>query len=228
MHEIGVRIITDSHFRTFNYFAGFEDRHAEADAKRPSPAGKQYTGSLVLPLTGLRAPAIDAVLEVADDRERRRRKAHGQPVQGRAGLAGELAEVAEIKPAAATAPLLLEEARQPVKQGAARAGQKDEPENDAEDIAMRSDQRLFDGQTGDFAGAGFVVGAAAPLADQLPRTGKLTHSQGQLDVGEIVADVTETHRQVEHDHIEGQRQDEVDVPEQELSNQGQIKIAALQ
>lgn len=33
---------------------------------------------------------------------------------------------------------------------------------------------------------------------------------------EIVVDAfPETHRQVEHDHIEGQRQDEVDVPEQE-------------
>ena len=78
----------------------------------------------------------------------------------------------------------------------------DEPEHDAEHVAVRAQQCLLDGDAGDFFAAQFAAGFAQPLAEQVARGIQLVVAQRQVDVGVVVAELAEAHGEVEHQHAE--------------------------
>src|SRR5204863_5522459 len=135
------------------------------------------------PLSRLRAPAIDRVLEIADDGEADRRDAQRRPVERGERPAREPAELSRIA-RAATGPAAREKGREPVQHRAARARQDDEPEYDPEDMPVRGDESLLDGEPHDRLAAELITAMSAPQRQHLARLGQVVLLQREMDLGE--------------------------------------------
>ncbi len=89
----------------------------------------------------------------------------------------------------------------------------DEPEEHAEDMPVRSQQRMFDHMAqhlGVWQLAGIQV---QPFGQQAPHLVVVAVVQRLAQIGEVVAELAEAQRQVEHHHIEGHRQQQAVVPD---------------
>jgi len=149
------------------------------------------------------AKAIERIGEITDDRERHRGGARRQPIELCEGLARKHAERSEIG-IHAVAPVLREQARDPVENRAGRSRQQHEPEHRSEHIAERKGQRALDRKAGDFARRQSVATVAAVLAEQAPRGCQLALPQRPIDFREGVAPLPKAHGRVEHRDVERQ------------------------
>jgi hypothetical protein len=120
---------------------------------------------------------MDAILEISDDGKRGGRQPHRNPIQDSESLARKITEIAELLLATTLAPGLIEKRRHAVQDRTDRPRQQHEPDDHTEHVAMRRQQGLLDRQPGHLAGAGLIVGRAAPFADQLPRAGDPSAAQ---------------------------------------------------
>ena len=147
MHEIHIGRLADAYLCSFiSVRAG---GYPEANTQRPRTTRQHDAGTApprgVRPAADLIPPAVDRVLEVADDGEYPRRRARRQPVNHGKRLPGEDAERLFIL--LTPPPGVREVGRRAVQDCAARTGQEDETQEHAKHVAMRRDQRLFDCQT---------------------------------------------------------------------------------
>ena len=135
----------------------------EPDTDGAGAAGQNDPRLRIEPTGCLRPPAIDRILEVADDRERERGQARRQPVEHPECVTGKRTEGGE-RVAAPGAPALAEHGRQTIENGAtgprqqraqrtrhqaAEHGREEhEPGDHAEHVPVRPHQPLFDRDLG--------------------------------------------------------------------------------
>ena len=148
--------IADAQLGTHVGLAGQDgQRSAQLCAERAAAARQQdadgQAAVLRRPAMRLRAPAGHRVLEIADDRERQRGQAHGNPVEqpaalraGRAEFVARLRERRGLDARRRPAPLLREERRRAVEHRARRSWQDHEPEDHREDLAIGVDEAALD------------------------------------------------------------------------------------
>jgi hypothetical protein len=91
----------------------------------------------------------------------------------------------------------------------AERGQGDEPEEDAEHVPVRCQQRVLHHMPQHFRARQLARVEVAPLGEQPPRLVLVAAFERVADVGEVVAELPEAERAVEHDDVEGQAEQRV-------------------
>ena len=102
---------------------------------------------------------------------------------------------------------------QAVEQGARRPEHANQQQR-REDMPMRREQRLLDGQPRYLAGTQAVAAAPAPLREQLARPIDFAQAQRQMDVGEKMAELAKAHGQVQHADAEQESQQRLEGQQQ--------------
>ena len=110
---------------------------------------------------------------------------------------------------AAIGPVAAHELGEPIQHRAGRAEaegrQQDEPEEDAEHVAVRGEQRMLDHVAQEFGRRQLARVEVAPLGEQATRLELVAAVEGGADVGEVVAELAKAEREVEHGDVEGER-----------------------
>ena len=194
-------------------------RFAEPDADRAGATCQHDAFLRIRPRGPLRTPAVDGVLEITGDREAQRGKAHRNPVhvvEDPAGITAEFAVLLERT----RSPLFIEDRSHAVQDCARRSGKDQEPEDHAEDMAMRSDQSFLDRDFRYFSSVVFGRRFVAPLAQQLAGLFDVAGAQGFRDLGECMAELAEAQRQVQHRDIPQPAKSEVDAAQKIITGEG--------
>ena len=194
-------------------------RFAEPDADRAGATCQHDAFLRIRPRGPLRTPAIDGVLEIAGNREAQRGKAHRNPVhvvEDPARIAAEFAVLLERT----RSPFFIEDRSHAIEDCARRSGQDQEPEDHAEDMAMRSDQSFLDGDFRYFSSVVFGRRFVAPLAQQLAGLVDVAGAQGFRDLGECMAELAEAQRQVQHRDIPQPAKSDVDAAQKIIAGEG--------
>ena len=88
-------------------------------------------------------------------------------------------------------------------------------------MAVRGEQRLLDRQADHFLARSHDAGGAAPLVEQHARTLDVAGLHRELDVGEVVAELPEAEREIEHGDVEDQREQRVHRVEHRVQREGE-------
>ncbi|MBL8419344.1 MAG: hypothetical protein JNK92_01795 [Dechloromonas sp.] len=67
LHGICIGRVTEAQFQATGHLNPFSDRRAKLDTKRSGATGQHDAEITIPPLNGLSPPAIDSILEIADD-----------------------------------------------------------------------------------------------------------------------------------------------------------------
>ncbi|CAM2158187.1 hypothetical protein PT2222_40185 [Paraburkholderia tropica] len=188
------------------------ERTRQTRAQRAAAGGEQHALVGVRPLVRVIAPGVDGVLEIADDREAQRREPRRYPVDHEEHV---LREVRERFRAVVgrTRPFAREVFGEAIQHRARRTDRHEEPEEHAEHVTMRGHHRVDQRVAHDLA-HGHVHGVdAGPLGEDFTRARHVVVIQREVDIGEIVAELAETEREVHHHHVPEERQHEADVIE---------------
>src|SRR5206468_9637699 len=94
--------------------------------------------------------------------------------------------------------------------------QQDEPEEHAEDVTMRGEQRMLDQVAQEFRGRQLTRIEVAPFGEQAPGLELVAPLERGTDAGEVVAELAKTERQVEDGDVEGQAEQRVDVRQTDI------------
>mmetsp|Transcript_16246 Transcript_16246/g.45318 ORF Transcript_16246/g.45318 Transcript_16246/m.45318 type:complete len:375 (+) Transcript_16246:210-1334(+) len=179
------------------------------------------------PERGVPAPAVHGLFEVADDGKARRGQPRGQVIDQRECLPrqGQQARVGRrVQGAALEGPIAADKLGHPVEHRAGRpqpdGGAHDEPEEHPEDMAVRRQQRMLDDMTDEFGARQLAGVQMAPFREQLAGRGVIAALHRIPDVGVVVAELAEAQGQIEHQHIECQRQQQAEVAQQPVQQRG--------
>ena len=202
-------------------------RTAEANTDRAGRGGEDDPFVRMLPQRRVAPPAGHGLLEIADHREaecgeacghvvdhpeQALRQAHQPLVQGHA------------ERAALEGPVATRELGHSIQHGAGRTQaerrQHDEPEEDAEDVPVRGQQRMLDHMAQQFGPRQLARVEMAPLGEQLARAALVTAVECVADVGEIVAELAKAEAQVQHRDVPHQTEKNVDVRQTEINRAG--------
>ena len=108
--------------------------------------------------------------------------------------------------AAAVRPIAADELGEPVQHCTGRPEadrrQEHEPEEDAEDVAMRGEQRVLDQVAEELRRRQLARIEMPPLGEQSARLDLVAALERGADVGEVVAELAKAERQVEHRDVE--------------------------
>ena len=172
----------------------------------------------MLPKPGIAAPAGHRLLEVADHREAERRQPGRHVVEQVEEPQRQVHQRRvhrRIRRAASERPVAARVLGHPVEHRAGRSeterGQHDEPEEHTEHMAVRGQQRVLDDVAQQFGARQFARVQMAPLRQQPACLGLVGAVERVADVGEIVAELSESERDVEDRDIPGQRQQQAEV-----------------
>ena len=100
-------------------------------------------------------------------------------------------------------------------------GEDDKPEEDAEDMTVRRQQRVFDDMAQHLGARQFAGIEVAPFGQQPAGLVFVTARQRVADVGEVVAELPKAQREVEQPDIEGQRQHQAEVADEQMQGRHQ-------
>jgi len=135
-----------------------------------------------------------------------------QPVDPGEGAPGEFAEaVGRQRARGRPVPVPRQVLGQAEQDRPKRPRQEDEPEEDAEDVPVCQLQAVLAGLPDDLVGVDLgrlrhIVGAGLPLRQFAACRRQVAVGQRDLDLGEPVAELAEAHREVQHGHVDQQRQ----------------------
>ena len=96
----------------------------------------------------------------------------------------------------------------------AEARKQHKPEEDAEDVPVRREQRVLDQVAQEFRSRQLARIEMTPFAEQAPGFDLVAVVESCPDVGEIVAELAKAHGQIQHQHAEQQGKQGMDVMQQ--------------
>jgi hypothetical protein len=159
----------------------------------------------VLPEARVTAPAVDSLLEVAHDGKAEGRQPRRHVVDQVEQALHQVAQALVhrcVQRTVAKGPVAADKFGHPVQHRAGRAEaqrrQHHEPEEDAEDVAVRRQQRMLDHVAQQLGAGQFARVEVAPLGEQAARLVLVATVQGIADVGVVVAELAKAQREVEH------------------------------
>ena len=88
-------------------------------------------------------------------------------------------------------------------------------------MTVRGQQRMFDHVAQELGARQLAGIQVAPLREQAARLVLVAALEGIADVGEVVAELAEAQRQVEHRHVEGERQQQAEVADRAVGQRHQ-------
>src|SRR3990170_432171 len=87
-------------------------------------------------------------------------------------------------------------------------------------MAVRSSERLLDGEPRDLFPGQFAAVVATPGGKQFACTRQVILLEGEMDVGKIMAELPESHREIEREHVECKRKQRTPAHEQRVHEPG--------
>jgi len=201
---------------------------AELHPHRAGRGGQDDAFVGVFPQFGVAPPAGDGLFKIAHHRETKGRHAGRHMIDQAEGALREVAQAlvdGHPQRAALEGPVTAGELGHAVGHRPSRAqaqrGQHHVAEEDAEDMAVCGQQRVLD-DVAQQLGARQLAGVqVAPLGQQPTGLVFVTALQRLADVGEVVAELTEAQRQVDHADVEHQRQQQAVVGDRGMDAPGQ-------